>query len=452
MAVIDAFKSIATFGYTERRRALQLEQKLKSLLDSQSTGAGVQAYNTTQGDQDRPPTAFKQNIQALRTLAETQPWVRAAMKVYRDRVAGATPELVAVDPSRPMDKRVVKDINLLLTHPTPKNTPYTTLKKMMVEDYLTLGHGVIEKKLRKDTTPYQLDIVNAAEFAFVKNWEGKPGTPHYAVIDPASRKVRRYLADEQAMVLFNSMRSYDLLGLSHVEVLWKALVSLTDGDEFLKAQVMNPVPAGYLSLGEGSSPAQADQARSQMMALKYPFLIGSGLKSAQWIPFTATPKDLQILDAQEWFVRQICAVFGLSTTDLALAVDTSRANTETLQSMTSEALFNLLKDIRDLENQEIVLKYGPAEEHNVMIDYPALNQRDESAQTDIAQKQTGNNLASLNEGRTALGLERLELPIADEILVPVPSGPPIPLSVLNRQYFANQDTSAQGRQGFAKSR
>jgi hypothetical protein len=452
LAVTDAIKSIATFGYTERKRALVLEQRLKSLLDSQTSGAGVQSFSTTQGDQDRPPTAFKQNVIALRTLAETQPWVRAAIKIYRDRVAGAEWKVVPYDPTKPMDKRVARDVEALLDDPTPKNTPYATLKKMQMEDYLVLGHGVIEKKLRKDLTPYQLDIIDAATFAFVKDWNGDPAKPHYAVIDPASRKVRRYLADQQAMVLFNTMRSYDPLGLSHVEVLWKALVSLTDGDDFLKQQVMNPVPAGYLALGEGSTPTQADQARSQMMALKYPFLIGSGLKGAQWIPFTAAPKDLQILEAQEWFVREICTVFGLSTTDLALAVDTSRSNTETLQTMTSEALLNTLEDVRDLENQELVLQHGPVDEHNVMIDYPALNQRDESVQTDIAQKQTGNNTASINEGRTALGLDRLEMPIADEILVQVPSGPPVPLSVLNSQYFAKQQSGTQNRQGFSKRR
>jgi hypothetical protein len=436
----EAALNIGTLGYHSYQKSLKLQETLKSLQDSQLSGGAITAFNGPSVRQDqRPETAQKQNVQALRTLAETNPWVRAAIKIYRDKVAGATPVVVTKDPSRPMNETVKAEIEALIANPTPRNTPYTTLKKMMVEDYLVLGHGVLRKKIRRDLVPYQFDIVDAQRFAFIKNWDGSPDKPHYAIIDPAKKTILEYLADQQAMVLFNSMRSYDNLGLSHVEVLFNALTSLSDGDEFLKSQVMNPTPSGMLQLGQGFQPTQADQVRAQLMANKYPFLIAAGGTGTQWVPFTASPKDLQILEAQVWFVRQICALFDISTADLALAVDTSRANTEAMQVKTSEGQMTLLEDIRDLENEEITLKYGSYEEHNCYLDYPVLNQRDEVTQTDIAVRQTASGLSSINESRAELGKEPLKLPIADDLLITV--GNTIQsVRLLNQQLYGTGQT------------
>jgi hypothetical protein len=79
-----------------------------------------------------------------------------------------------------------------------------------------------------------------------------------------------------------------------------------------------------------------------------------------------------------------------------------------------------------------------------MIDYPIMSRRDEKQQADITSKQTSSSAwISTNEARRAAGQPDIELPIANEVLIPVGKGR-VPLSVLNEQYFGEKDSADEG--------
>ena len=461
----DAAKSIATLGLTSFRRQKKLETEvsgLKVLLESArgantaaliSRDFGIESVNsrpyasTANGNRiEQLSRVGARDVRTLRAIAQKNIWVEAAIRICTQRLARAKPVIRQYNRDKPLNKAVKQQIETLLSNPTPRKMTYTQMRSAAIRDYYVIGHGVILKSLNRDLTTYRLDVFDAARLGFVPDWDGNPKRPHYAIMenDGDGSRVKEWLADPQAMVFFNTPRSYSELGLSNVEVLYRSLLSILEGDEVLAKQVLMPTKSGLLNLGRGLVADQIKEVRAKIEQNDYPFVITGGLDNPQWVGIgqTGVTAD-QIINALVWFVRGICAIFGISTSDLMLSVDTSRANTESLSDNTDEGLITLLEYLRDVENSELVLPFGPFEEHNCYLDYPTLNQQDEAAQTSIATAQIGSGLISINDGRASLGKDPRPERIANDILIPMGKGqPPIPLSALEMQYY-NPDGSVK---------
>ncbi|HEX8115834.1 MAG TPA: phage portal protein, partial [Pyrinomonadaceae bacterium] len=381
----------------------------------------------------------KQNVLRLRQFAENSIWVRAALDISRNALAQAAWMLKPIDPKRPMNKMVERDIRELLDTPNPAGLSYAQLKEQFIEDYMVVGHGTLESLIRNDAAPYGFVPMDAATVAFVKGWDGTdPGRPRYVQLHPGGQ-VRRYLADPHVMCMVNRPRSYDLLGLSHVEVLDMTVRALIEGDNFLFSRVADPAPSGALNLGEGVTQTQVDQVRAEIQAVKKAFVVMGGTSKAEFVSFNPSEREMQLLDTQVWFVRQVAAVFGIPTAMLALAVDTSRANTEAMLSNAVEGFGQLLFKLREMENQQIAGRFGRRSAHNVMLDYPVMGKKDEKIQSEITRTQVGGRaFVSINDAREASGLSKLKLAVADEILVDV-AGLPTPLSLLQERFDAGED-------------
>jgi hypothetical protein len=409
----------------EMMRSLRDSAMAGDVIASNVGGVAVVDYSR-EGDTSR--FFRKQNVRYLRGYAEGSTWVRAAIDIYRNVLGAADYRLVPDDATRDTNQTVERSIYELLQHPNPKGETWSQVKVQMIEDYLVIGHGAIEKGLLRNSQPYELHVRDAALIAMVAGWDGtRPDVPRYAQLNQGGR-VRRYLADQQMMVMLNRPRSYDHLGLSHIETLDKSLRALLEGDEYLLNQVCNPAPNGAFNLGEGATQTQVDRVRAQIQAVKKAFIVMGGTQGSNFVRFDATTQQLRLLDTQIWFVRQVAAVFGLPTAALALAVDTSRANTESLMSSKDEGLGTVLWQLCELENAKIVGAYGPVHEHNIRLDYPIMSRKDEKQQSDITSTQLkGQRWISINEGRKATGYERLDMDVADEVLIDV-GGTLIPLS------------------------
>lgn len=436
----EAALNIASFGYHSYRRSLRLEAELKSLRDSATSGT---LYSSGQGlvrvvASDGPDTKRlfkKQNVNMLRSYAENSVWVRAAMDIYRETVGKAQRQIVPDDTEKPLDERVKRDLESLFSRPNQRGIPYSELREEFTEDFLALGHGAMQIGLRRDLSPYELLPVDAALFGFYPDWDGDPAKYRYCLVGPDGKVVRNFY-DQQMLALVNRPRSYDVLGLSHVEILDRAVRALLEGDDLLFNQVLSGSPNGALYMGQNSNQPQVDEVRQQIQAVKRAFIIMGNTGEPKYIPFNATPDQMKILDTQTWFARQVAAIFQLSTTRLQFAVDTSRANTDALLTNSQEGPGALLSKIEEAENTQIVGLYGPVEEHNCRVSYPILNQRDEAAQADITKTRLANQpWATINEGRRADGLEPIDLPIADQPLIQTTQGL-IPLDVLNATFYS----------------
>jgi hypothetical protein len=376
------------------------------------------------------------NVQALRAYAEGSTWVRAAIDIYRNVVGRAESKLVPANKDQRGNRQVEQRLRKLLNQPNPSGDPYTLLKEKAIEDYLVLGHYAIEKALSNGAYPLALYTIDAAHFAFVSGWTGKerPAVARYALLKHTGG-VARWLANEQAMALVNRARSYTDLGLSHVETLHKTLLVLLGAEDFFLEQLLEPSTQGVLNLGPGFKPEQLSSLRAELQELKKAFAIISAPTDLSYVDFRMTEQHLRLLDTSTFFVRQVAAIFGLSTAKLRLAVDTSRANTQAMFDDDLEGCAALLSRIEQLENQDLLGAFGPVEETNLKIEYPILSQRDEQRQAVISKMQVGGGAwVSANEARADTGKEQLKLPIANQVLVAA-NGSLVPLEALNARFY-----------------
>jgi len=217
--------------------------------------------------------------------------------------------------------------------------------------------------------------------------------------------------------------SYGTLGLSHVEVLDMAVEGLFAGDDQMLMDLKYPAASGALSLGENISPDRADEVRSKIMAAaKHAFVVISGTKDPKFVPFK--PRDVKMLDKNLWFLREVAAVFGLPITIFAQSSDSTRANTVALLDQMGEGLKDTAERIKQMENFDIVRKFGDPNKHNVQIDYPILRQKDALKQAELSALQLGGEqgFISINEARRDNGQESLPYEIADDVFINTPRG------------------------------
>lgn len=378
------------------------------------------------------------NVDLFRNYAKYSTWVRAAIDYHRRMLGRASFEIIQIDstakPTR-VDKRVKAETENLLRHPNAADESYGTIKEQWIEDYLVIGHGVAELDLRRDLTPMSIRILDAAKIGFVRDWDGTDRTtPRFCEFtDKNGGTIKRYLAHEQVLCMVNRPMSDTKLGLSHVAILHRTVLALLSGEEWLIKQLLQPMPDSMLSLGEGTTKQQADDFKYQIQQVRDKLVVIGGAKDPKVLRLSGTAEEMKILDGQEWYVRQVAAVFGMSTAKLKLAVDLSRANGETMMDDDLEMITGELTRIEELETATFINRYSYMGEINLKFSYPIMQRKDEKQQADIAKTQTGQAWTSINEARTRTGekpLEGKDFPYADEpILNMGKGGIPLPYSV-----------------------
>ena len=452
MTALDTIKNIATFGAHSRMLALQTQlaaqaDELKSLRDLAFAGttitSGVGQVGVVRQTDGRMLTWKKQNPRTLRQFAENSWIVRAALDIYRDVIERAEWQLQPADGSKDMNESVAAEIRSLLTRRTGdddstllrRGHAYSYLQGQLVEDALVLGHGVIEKKIRKDLTPYDLIPLDAAWLQFVPDWSGSIDDPRYVVANPASSQPLRSLADPMAMVLLSRPRSYDMLGLSHLEVLDVVVRAALFTDTTFLEEAENPNKGGVLNLGQGVPQPILDETRRQIDMVKRAFAV-LGTEKAEWESFNLSEREARMLDKAEWFCKAAASVFQISAAKLQVTAEKmSRASTGAQFEAMDDGPAAMLWRLEELENQAIVGAFGDTSEHNIRLTYPIMSQRDAKRQADITQILSTADTLTTNQKLLDNGYDPIDLPIADDILITQSQGPPIPLSVLNRQYY-----------------
>lgn len=375
----------------------------------------------------------KANVARWRMWAEYSWCVRTALDIHRNFSTLVLPSVTAVDPKKSVDKGVERALNDLLSQRMTSGDSYPEVKEKMLEDFFVVSHGIADISLKKNGQPTNINCLNAERIAFYRGWNGDPSQPRYAQID-SNNKVVRQLSDYQIMAMVNRKRSYDTLGLSHIECLETAVQAILAGDDHLLQELRYPSASGALNLGEGMPPNIADEVRQKIMAAaKHAFIVISGSKNAKFIPFK--PNDLKRLDKQLWFVREVAALFGLPITVFAQSADSTRSNTIALLDQMAEGLRDTILRIKNSENNDIVAKFGPTSRHNLCIDYPILNSKDALKQAELTALQVADQpISSINEGRRENGLPKIDLPIADDILLQTSVGL-ISLTQMNEQVY-----------------
>jgi 2'-5' RNA ligase len=430
--VISGAKALTGFGEWEQTDKSLDDQMLGGGLDGGSANRALVVLRGTVGDMSR--LFVKRRVLLLRQYAEHSEPVRAALDIYRNCIEQAEWQVVPYDQTRPMNESVRAEIKAVLATPNGFE-PYSTVKGKFTEDFLVVGHGSMELGINRDTTPWGIFPLDAERVAFVPGWDGTDASlPRYCELT-FDRQVKRWLPDQMCMTLVNRPRSYDLLGLSHVELLDTSIRALLQGSDQFLQQLIDRTPGGAFDLGEGYTKEQVDAFRQEIQQIRNFFAVISGGKNSKFIPFNASERDLKALDKLLFFKRMVAAIFQLPLAMLGELVDASRANTESLLENADKGPGALLWRIKEMENLHLTRKWGPVSEHNCMIDYPIMSRRDEKLQSEVSEKQTGQvPWVTINQAARDAGKPTFDLPIADEPLLKT-QGSYIPLSALNAQYF-----------------
>lgn len=402
----------------------------KSLRDNATSG---QMIENTQGRigylnsgiGDSGKQIFKKaGVMHWRMWAEYSWAVRTAIDIHRNFSTLIEPAVVPINPKLPYDKEVQRIIEDLLTSRMSNGDSYAEVKEKMLEDYFVLSTGAAELWLKRNGKPYNITPLDASRVGFYEGWDGsKLDSPRYAELTKDYSRIERKLSDSHVMAMINRKTSYNMIGISHVEVLDMAVQGLFAGDDQMLMDLKYPAASGALSLGENISPDRADEVRSKIMAAaKHAFVVISGTKDPKFVPFK--PRDMKMLDKNLWFLREVAAVFGLPITIFAQSADSTRANTVALLDQMGEGLKDTAMRIKKMENFDILRKFGDPKKLNLQIDYPILRMKDALKQAELSALQLGGQqgFISINEARRDNGQESLPYKIADDVFINTPRG------------------------------
>ena len=222
-------------------------------------------------------------------------------------------------------------------------------------------------------------------------------------------------------------RTYTPVGLSPLETLKSTIDAELGGHEYNKRQVTAAAPDGMIDLGEGVRPEQVDQFKSYWLAEvagKGAMAFLGGTKNPSFIPFRTSNRDMQFLEWQNYLVRKIAAVFGLSPQDLGITFDVNRSTSEVQSEHTEDrGLRPLLALIQDYFTREVV--WDPANggpENNLAFRFTRLNLKETLQKAQINKLAlAGSPWKTINEARKQDGYEPLG-PEYDNLIMGTPVG------------------------------
>jgi hypothetical protein len=150
-----------------------------------------------------------------------------------------------------------------------------------------------------------------------------------------------------------------------------------------------------LDLGEGVRGDQVEKFKAYWLAEiagKGAMAIIGGSKGAKWLPFRQSNRDMQFTEWQDYLLRKIALVFGLSARRTSTRSPTSTGRTrQVLQENTEDrGLRPLLGNVQDYYTREIVWDKGfGGQDNNLAFAFTKLNQRETLDAAKVQNTQTG---------------------------------------------------------------
>jgi hypothetical protein len=302
----------------------------------------------------------KANVKLFRYWSEHSELVRGAIDIRRGQIGVAEWDIVPADPELEYSKPLQAQIKRLFDTPNPSRNSFRNFTEPVAEDILVLDAGSIEKVRNLRGEIAQLSYVDGGEVRVAKYWDGEETTPRYFWY-PDSQKRAEWRNDDFVYIM-SRPATYRVVGLSAMEVLKLTIDAELGATAYNTRQVTSAVPDGMLDLGEGVRGDQVEKFKSYWLAEiagKGATAIIGGSKGAKWLPFRQSNRDMQFTEWQDYLLRKIALVFGLSAQDLNSVADINRANSQVLQENTDDrGLRPLLGNVQDYYTREIVWDKG----------------------------------------------------------------------------------------------
>lgn len=377
-----------------------------------------------QGQPSERGRVGKQGVNVYRSWSERSEWVRAAINVRKTQVSSAEFAVVPFNTAERYSKRLQREIQDLFDQPNEIADSFRSFVEPVVEDILTLDAGVIEKVRDVGGRLAEMYYVDGAKIRIDAFWDGGDEPRYYWYPDGF---VRAAFTNEDMLYIMANPATYRVVGLAPLETLRNTIDSELSGSLYNQRQVENAAPDGMIDLGEGFRPEQVEAFKSYWaaeVAGKGATAFLGGSRNAKFIPFRQNNRDMQFLEWQNYLVRKIAAVFGLSPQDLGLTFEINKATSEVIAEQTEDrGLRPLLALIQDYFTREIVWdrSYG-GKANNLAFRFTRLNLKETTSKASINKLAlAGVPWKTVNEARVEDGREPFG-PEYDELMMVTPTG------------------------------
>lgn len=404
------------------------------------TGVGGFAMVTQNTALARPTGAA-----TYRAYAET-PWVFAGINIRKNQVSSAEWDIVPFDNTKRFASRQRDRLLELFNQPSARLDSFQSWAAALIDDLLTLDGAAIEKVRYPDGSIGELWPVRGEWIAVDERWDGSdPEKPRYYYIPDGT--VRAAFRNDDMVYMIANQRANSAVGLSPMYILQKIIEGELQGNEYNRKQVVGAAPDGVLNIGESANPEDVQKAESKFSSRNMgqgSMAVIGGYKSPSWMPFRTTNRDMQFRELQDYYIRCIATVLGLSPMDLAITFDVNRSTAEAQDSHTEDRGLKPLKSLfQNYMTREIVWdeSFG-GRGNNLAFKFADLNLDETLAKANINKvAMPGVPTKSINEarrdaGRAPIGDATDDANVFNHLVVQTPKGM---LDITTSKYIGEED-------------
>lgn len=377
------------------------------------------------------PLVWKANANTYRAWSLT-PWVRAAIKIRREQIAGADWDIVPDDKEGRQNKRLSRRIRDLIETPNARVTSFHSFAQEILEDILVLDAGVFEKVRYPTGELAELWPTPGEYIAVDPRWTGaNPEAARYYYIPDG--QVRDAFKNVDMCYMMDNPRTVSAIGISPIEVLKTVIDSEYQAMQYNRRMVMGAAPSGALNIGEGATAVDVEKAKSKLEAEVFgqsSMAVIGGYKNPSWMAFNQSNKEMQFREWQDLLLRCIAVVYGISPMDLGITFDVNRSTAEAQTQNTEDRGLRPLLDLfqRYLTKEVVQDPSFGGRENNLKFAFASLNLNETKQKADINKIAVGGigwktvNEARVMDGRQPIGLLDDEANIFNHILMMTPKG------------------------------
>lgn len=357
--------------------------------------------------------AFSRNCEILRLVIET----------VKDQICGFDWQIVPKEDSTvsPDDPRIAQ-LTAFFKMPDRVHT-FEQWLRMILEEFMVTDSVSIYRPKDRVGRPYAFEVIDGATIKPLIDADGRrPLVP-----DPAYQQVFKgaprvdYTIDE-LLYMPRNLLSYDpLYGYSMTEqTLVTIQTSIQRAQYQLKYFTEGSLPDAYAEMPEGLT---ADSIRA--FEDRFNDILSGNAGERRKVPFLPNGTKISALKAaplkdefDEWIARIICFSFGLAPTAFIRQMNRATADNdkERAQEEGQAPKMQYIKTLIDT----LIGDFGPEYSANFEYTWRESANQDPKEQADVETEYVKNGIKTINEARSALGLDPMEG--GDTLMALTPTG------------------------------
>jgi len=324
----------------------------------------------------KPPFGYprKANLPLIRDLAQT-PYIFSVVKTLCDEVSslewGVRIKPDVDNPQKYEEK--LKEIQKFFDNPNGNEESWEHIQRCLIRDILEVDAGILVKVFNREGRMQQvfarsgvLFLKNPDIYGYLGNREDfvmpmaelpgvSPQTSDYKVAmmnyyeTYASQSAAYFqygwtagsyptpFGKREVIYMMQNPTTDSIYGTSPVSVLADTIMTLYYGGRYhLDYYINSNIPEGIIQVPE----AQDDELKALQERFNNKFKVDdplgntsrvghkvpvTNLKDVAFIPFQLAPKELEILQQQEWFLKLVWMTFGVTPDELGITENSNRA-------------------------------------------------------------------------------------------------------------------------------